>query len=104
MFNVVFWLLFPQNDCSTEDLHIVGAEDLSFLAGKVNLPSQNQENLLHLMVNSLLPKSNSQINNVFVSSSSILTVCDLVDEQAHTSEKTSLHTGAKKTHDEEAVI
>lgn len=27
--------LFPQNDQSTEDLHIVGAEDLSFLAGKV---------------------------------------------------------------------
>ena len=27
--------LFPQNDQSTEDLHILGAEDLSFLAGKV---------------------------------------------------------------------
>lgn len=32
-FSVFF--LFPQNDQSTEDLHIVGAEDLSFLAGKV---------------------------------------------------------------------
>lgn len=29
------FFLFPQNDQSTEDLHIVGAEDLSFLAGKV---------------------------------------------------------------------
>lgn len=27
--------LFFQNDQSTEDLHIVGAEDLSFLTGKV---------------------------------------------------------------------
>lgn len=59
MFNVVFWILFRQNDCSTEDLHIVGAEDLSFLAGKVKFCGQNQEHLLHTMVNSLLPKSDS---------------------------------------------
>lgn len=53
--NVVSWFLFPQNDCSTEDLHMVGAEDLAFLAGKVNFSCQNQ----YTMVNSLLPKSNS---------------------------------------------
>lgn len=31
----LFVSLCPQNDQSTEDLHILGAEDLSFLAGKV---------------------------------------------------------------------
>lgn len=30
-------LLLPQNDESTEDLHILGAEDLSMLAGKVSI-------------------------------------------------------------------
>lgn len=34
--NTFFLSLFQQNDKSTEDLHIVGAEDLSFLAGKVS--------------------------------------------------------------------
>lgn len=59
MFNVVFWILFLQNDYSTEDLHIVGAEDMSFLTGKVKFSCHNQEHLLHTMVNPLLPKSNS---------------------------------------------
>lgn len=36
--------LFPQNDQSTEDLHIVGAEDLSFLTGKVTFFLSSTEN------------------------------------------------------------
>lgn len=59
MFHGIFWILFPQNDCSTADLQIVGAEDLSFLAGKVKVSCQNQEHLRHARVNSLLPESNS---------------------------------------------
>lgn len=37
------FFLFPQNDQSTEDLHIVGAEDLSLLAGKVIFLSSTTE-------------------------------------------------------------
>lgn len=33
--NVSLGFLLSQNDQSTEDLHILGAEDLSFLKGKV---------------------------------------------------------------------
>lgn len=82
MFNVLFWIWFPQNDCSTEDLQIVGAEDLSFLAGKVEFDCQNQEHLLYTMVNSFLPNFFERVVcfyrilqiNLFVFSSFILIV------------------------------
>ena len=39
----MFWCIFPfsssppQNDQSTEELHIIGSRDLSFLRGKVSV-------------------------------------------------------------------